>query len=263
MSKQRLEGKVAVITGGGGGIGSAAGRIFCEEGAKVALVDRDPSVVDATAKEIRRQVAGAEVMGLVADVGQESAAQTVVDAVLRNFGGIDVLVNNVGIRRYETLADAPWDAWDDILRVNLLSFVSMARAALPALRRSGRGSIINVSSTGAVFGRKGMGAYDASKAAVLALTRTMAFEEAEHGIRVNTICPGYTRTPFHENRLGSEKVDALVPPCVLQRWGTPSELAYPMLWLASDEASYVTAATFMIDGGFPAEGSGTAVRSAT
>lgn len=104
-----------------------------------------------------------------------------------------------------------------------------------------------------------MGAYDASEGGVLALTRTMAFEEGHHGIRVNAICPGYTRTPFHVNRLGDKEVDAIVPTCVLQRWGTPSELAYPMLWLASDEASYVTAATFMIDGGYPAESSGTAV----
>jgi len=128
-------------------------------------VDRDPEVVAAAADGIRRQVAGAQVLSLVADVGEESAAQTVTEAVQREFGGIDVLVKNVGIRRYETVADAPWDAWDDILRINLLSFVSMARAALPALRRSGRGSIINVASTGAVYGRKGMGAYDASKAA--------------------------------------------------------------------------------------------------
>lgn len=261
MTGGRLENKVAIITGGGGGIGSAAGRIFCEEGAKVVLADMEATAVEAAVGDIRHRVAGAQVIGLVADVGQEATAQMVADAALRAFGGIDILVNNVGIRRYETVADAPWEAWDDILRVNLLSFVSMARAALPALRQSGRGSIINVSSTGAVFGRKGMGAYDASKAAVLALTRTMAFEEGEHGIRVNAICPGYTRTPFHVNRMGAEEVDALVPPCVLQRWGTPSELAYPMLWLASDEASYVTAATFMIDGGFPAEGSGTAVRS--
>lgn len=260
MSGGRLKGKVAIITGGGGGIGSAAGRIFCREGASVALVDRDAAVVEAAAEAIRGSVAGAQVVGLVADVGEEAAAQVAVDATLRAFGTLDVLVNNVGIRRYEAVADAPWGAWDDILRINLLSFVSMARASLPALRRSGQASVINVSSTGAVFGRKGMGAYDAAKAAVLALTRTMAFEEGEHGVRVNAICPGYTRTPFHVNRMGSEAVDALVPPCVLRRWGTPDELAYPMLWLASDEASYVTGATFMIDGGFPAEGGGTAVR---
>ncbi len=251
MARLRLEGKVAIITGGGGGIGSAAGRIFCEEGAKVALVDREPGVVRLAEEEIRRRVGGAQVAGFVADLGEEHAAQVVVDETSAAFGGVDVLVNNVGIRRYEPVAEAPWETWDAIVRVNLLSFVSMARAALPALRRSGRGSIINVSSTGAVYGRKGMGAYDSTKAAVLALTRTLAFEEAEHGVRVNTICPGYTRTPFHVNRLGAEQVDALVPPCVLQSWATPAELAYPMLWLASDEASYVTAATFMIDGGFP------------
>jgi NAD(P)-dependent dehydrogenase (short-subunit alcohol dehydrogenase family) len=97
-----------------------------------------------------------------------------------------------------------------------------------------------------------MGAYDATKAAVLALTRTLAFEEAGHGIRVNAICPGFTRTPFHVKRMGQEAVDGLVPPCALKRWAEPVELAYPMLWLASDEASYVTSATFMIDGGLPA-----------
>jgi len=97
-----------------------------------------------------------------------------------------------------------------------------------------------------------MGAYDATKAAVLSLTRTLAFEEGGHGVRVNAICPGFTRTPFHVNRLGTARVDELVPPCVLQRWADPKELAYPMLWLASEEASYVTAATFMIDGGLPA-----------
>ena len=251
MGTRRLEGKVAIITGGGGGIGSAAGEIFCREGAKVALVDRDREVVQAAEDEIRRRVAGAQIAGFVADLGEERAAQVVVDEIIAAFGGLSVLVNNVGIRRYEPVADAPWELWDDILRVNLLSFVSMTRAALPSLRSSKVSSIINVSSTGAVYGRKGMGAYDSSKAGVLALTRTLAFEEAAHGVRVNTICPGYTRTPFHVNRLGAEAVDALVPPCVMQRWATPAELAYPMLWLASDEASYVTAATFMIDGGFP------------
>ncbi|MFY9958767.1 MAG: SDR family NAD(P)-dependent oxidoreductase [Bradyrhizobium sp.] len=184
MSKQRLEGKVAIITGGGGGIASAAGRIFSAEGAKVALIDRAAETVEPVAEDIRRCVPGAQVLPLVVDLGTETAAQFAVDEVLQTFGKIDVLVNNVGIRRYGALADAPWDTWDDIVRVNLLSFVSMARAALPPLRQSGRGSIINVSSTYAVYGRKGMGAYDATKAAVLSLTRTLAFEEGGHGVRV-------------------------------------------------------------------------------
>lgn len=252
LSNHRLKEKVAIITGGGGGIGAAAGQIFCMEGASVALVDRDADVVNAAVNEIRDRVKGARVEAIVADLEQESAAQSVVDKVVASFGRLDVLINNVGLRRYEALADASWDTWDAIVRVNVLSFVSMARASLPALRLTRSGSIINVSSTYAVYGRKGMGAYDATKSAVLSLTRTLAFEEAEHRVRVNAICPGFTRTPFHVNRLGAEAVDELVPPCVMRRWADPSELAYPMLWLASDEASYVTAATFMVDGGLPA-----------
>ncbi|MGY0194351.1 SDR family NAD(P)-dependent oxidoreductase [Leptothrix sp. BB-4] len=249
---KRLQGKVAVITGGGGGIGSAAGRIFCEEGARVALVDQSEDAVASAVHEIRQAMPDVEVHGLVADLGVEAEADRVIGEVVARFGGIDVLVNNVGIRRYEAVADAPWETWDAIVRVNLLSFVSMTRAALPYLRRSGRGSIVNTSSTYAVYGRKGMGAYDATKAGVLALTRTLAFEEGEHGVRANAICPGFTRTPFHVQRLGAKVVDDLVPPCVMKRWADPSEMAYPMLWLASDEASYVTGATLMIDGGLPA-----------
>lgn len=249
---QRLKNKVAAITGGGGGIGSAAGRIFCDEGAAVALIDSSREAADRAVAEIRAHHPQARVQGFVADLGVESEADRVVAEVVAAFGGLDVVVNNVGIRRYEAIADAPWETWDAIVRVNLLSFVSMTRASLPHLRKSGRGSIINVSSTYAVYGRKGMGAYDATKAGVLALTRTTAFEEGEHGVRANAICPGFTRTLFHVNRLGADAVEALVPPCVLKRWAEPSELAYPMLWLASDEASYVTGSTFMIDGGLPA-----------
>jgi 2-hydroxycyclohexanecarboxyl-CoA dehydrogenase len=249
---RRLEGKVAIITGGAGGIGSAAGLIFCQEGAKVALVDVSEAAITRARGEIHRVCPTAEVHGIVADVGVESEADRIVNEVIQLWGSLDILINNVGIRRYEALADAPWELWHDIVRINLLSVNSLSRAALPHLRRSGRGSIINTSSCYAVNGRKGMGAYDATKAGVLALTRTLAHEEAAHNVRVNAICPGYTRTPFHVERLGSETVDAIVPPCVLKRWAEPAELAYPMLWLASDEASYVTAATFMIDGGMPA-----------
>jgi NAD(P)-dependent dehydrogenase (short-subunit alcohol dehydrogenase family) len=251
MTGKRLKNRVAVITGGGGGIGMAAGRLFCEEGARVALIDMDHDTVVAAVAAIRNDNPDAEVSGFVADLGEEHTAQVAVNDVIEAFGDIDVLVNNVGIRRYDALADATWDTWDAIVRVNLLSFVSMSRAVLPAMRRNGRGSIINVSSTYAVYGRKGLGAYDATKSAVLSLTRTLAWEEGENGVRANSICPGFTRTPFHVKRLGEEQVNGLVPPCVLKRWAEPTELAYPMLWLASDEASYVTGANFMIDGGLP------------
>jgi 2-hydroxycyclohexanecarboxyl-CoA dehydrogenase len=248
LMQKRLQGKVAVITGGGGGIGAAATRLFLEAGARVALIDLDQAAmtVSLTANNT------AAVQAFAADLSVEAEAARVVTEIVAAFGTIDVLVNNAGIRRYELIADAPWDAWDAIMRVNLMSFVSMSRAVLPVMRAKKSGSIVNVSSTYALYGRKGMGAYDATKAAVLSLTRTLAFEEAAHGIRVNAICPGFTRTPFHEKRMGKAAVDALVPPCALQRWATPIEIAYPLLWLASDEASYVTSATFMIDGGLPA-----------
>jgi NAD(P)-dependent dehydrogenase (short-subunit alcohol dehydrogenase family) len=248
----RLENKVAIITGGGGGIGSAAGKIFCAEGAKVALVDISAEAAEKAAEDIRTQVPGAEIIGIGADLGVETEAERSVALVTEKLGPTTVLVNNVGIRRYEAVADAPWELWDEIVRVNLLSFVSMSRAVIPHMREAKNGSIVNVSSTYAMYGRKGMGAYDATKAGVLALTRTLAFEEAEHNIRVNSICPGFTRTIFHLKRMGEKAVDDLVPPCALKRWAEPAELANPMLWLASEEASYVTSATFMIDGGLPA-----------
>jgi 2-hydroxycyclohexanecarboxyl-CoA dehydrogenase len=247
---KRLAGKVAIITGGGGGIGSAAAEIFAREGAKVAIIDVREAIADAAAARITKNVTGAQVIPFAGDLGVESEAERLVNEIVSAFGGLDILVNNVGIRRYDVVADASWEKWDDILRINVLSFSSMVRAALPALRRSGRASIVNVASTGAVFGRKGMAAYDSSKAALLGFTRTIAHEEAENGIRANAICPGYTRTTFHLNRLGEEAVDKIVPPCVMKRWADPKEIAFPLLWLASDEASYMTGATIMVDGGY-------------
>jgi 2-hydroxycyclohexanecarboxyl-CoA dehydrogenase len=248
--QKRLQGTVAAITGGGGGIGSAAARLFAEAGARVAVIDQDQATATDAAAQAAKATSG-DVRAFTADLSVEAEAERVVTEVVAAFGTIDILINNAGIRRYELVADAPWETWDAIMRVNLMSFVSMSRAVLPIMRAKKSGSIVNVSSTYALYGRKGMGAYDATKAAVLSLTRTLAFEEAEHGIRVNAICPGFTRTPFHEKRMG-KAVDALVPPCALKRWADPVEIAYPLLWLASDEASYVTSATFMIDGGLPA-----------
>jgi NAD(P)-dependent dehydrogenase (short-subunit alcohol dehydrogenase family) len=247
---RRQEGKRTVISGSGG-ISSATASIFCQQGAEVALVDQQRDSLEATIHTIKTQQPTACIKGYAANLGQESESERVINEIVTDLGGIDVLSNNVGIRRYEALADAPWESWDEIVRVNLLSYVAMSRAALPYLRRSGKASVINISSTYAIYGRKGMGAYDATKAGVLAFTRTLAFEEGCHGVRVKAICPGYTRTPFHIKRLGITAVNELVPPCVLQRWAEPSEMAYPVLWLASDEASYITGTTLMVDGGLP------------
>lgn len=249
---KRLDGRVAVVTGGAGGIGAATGRLFCEEGARVVLVDRDAAAMRAVATEIRAGVPGAALLDLVLDTADEAAPDRIMAEARRTFGPVDVLVNNAGIRAYEPLAEAKAETWRDILAVNLLSHAHLTRAALPDLRASGQGSIVNIASTHAVNPRPGMGQYDATKAAILSMTRTLAFEEAEHGVRVNAVCPGLTLTPFHVRRLGRERGELAaerVDNCLLRRWADPREIAFPILWLASDEASYVTGATFMVDGG--------------
>jgi len=250
--KKRLEGKTAIITGGAGGIGAATAQLFCEEGARVALVDLASAPLGEVAQRVRSQVPGADVLEIAADVGTESAATDIVTRVLAQFGAIDVLVNLAGIRSYEPLAEAKAETWNKILAVNLLSYAYLVREALPALRRSGRGSIVNVSSTHAVNPRIGMGQYDVTKAGILSMTRTLAFEEADNKVRVNAVCPGLTLTPFHMRRLGRSEQDLLdekVDHNLQHRWCDPREVAYPILWLASDEASFVTASTVMVDGG--------------
>jgi NAD(P)-dependent dehydrogenase (short-subunit alcohol dehydrogenase family) len=251
----RLQGKVAIITGGAGGIGAATGRLFCEEGASVVLVDLASEAMAQACTEIRKHVPGARVCDVIADVGAEESAAQVVAETKRAFGRIDVLVNNAGIRSYESLAEAKRETWERIIAVNLLSYAYLSREALPALRASGQGSIVNVSSMHAFIPRAGMGQYDVTKSGIVSMTRTLAFEEARHGVRVNAVCPGATLTPFHEKRFAAagqtqEQVDAIAArSCVLRRWAAPREIAYPILWLASEEAGYVTGTALMADGG--------------
>jgi 2-hydroxycyclohexanecarboxyl-CoA dehydrogenase len=247
----RLTDKVAIITGGAGGIGAATGLLFAEEGARVALVDSDGEAMSAALAHIRASVPAAQVTGIVADIGREAAADEAVAAARTAFGPIDVLVNLAGIRVYEPLAEARRETWERILAVNLLSYAAFVRAAIGDLRER-RGAIVNVSSTHAVNPRAGMGQYDVTKAGIVSMTKTLAFEEARHGIRVNAVCPGATLTPFHHRRASAagRTIDpAAEKDCLLGRWADPREVAFPILWLASDEASYVTGSVLMVDGG--------------
>lgn len=251
----RLSGRVAIITGGAGGIGAATGLLFCQEGARVALVDADAEAMRATIAEIRAAVPEARVVDIVTDVSREEAALAAVDTVRRALGAIDVLVNLAGIRAYEPLAESKRETWERVIGVNLLSYVWFTKAAIVDLRRSGHGSVINVSSTHGVNPRGGTGQYDATKAAIISLTKTLAFEEAKHNVRANALCPGLTLTPFHERRFAAagrtrEDIERQGQDgCLLGRWAKPREVAYPLLWLASDESSYMTGSVLMVDGG--------------
>ena len=251
----RVKDKVVLITGGGSGIGAATGELVCAEGGRAMLVDANAEALASTKKAIVERVPGAQVAIFVADVAEADAADRAVKLALETFGQLDVLVNNASMRNYSAVAEASPAEWQAIVGVNLIGVANYCRAALPALRKNPRASIVNVSSCYAVVGRKGMGLYDATKAGILSMTRTLAFEEAPYGVRVNAVCPGSTLTNFHVARAkaAGKSIEALKTErqttSLLARWAAPQEIAWPIIWLASDEASFVTGATLMVDGG--------------
>lgn len=251
----RMAGRVALVTGGGGGIGEATGRLFAEEGAAVALVDRDAAAVAESVERIRSGVTPARVVSLVGDVGDEADARRIVAEAAARLGPLHTLVNVAGVRVYAPLAEASAADWKRIIGVNVLGTAHCCKAALARLRASGRGTIVNVSSVYGVMGRTGMGQYDTTKAAVLGFTRALAVEEAPHHIRVNAVCPGGTITPYHIRRAAARGVSEAemrtqrAGDNLLGRWAEPREVAYPILFLAGDESSFVTGATLMVDAG--------------
>jgi 2-hydroxycyclohexanecarboxyl-CoA dehydrogenase len=255
MQGSRLKDRIALVTGAGAGIGAATAALFCEEGASVLLVDADAQALAATAAAIRERDADARIQCFTADVSDAYRAALAVSQALEAFGGLDVLVNNASMRNYSALAEVTPEEWQAVVAVNLVGPSNYCKAALPALRRSGHGSIVNVSSCYAVTGRKGMGLYDATKAGMLAMTRTLAFEEATHGVRANAICPGSTLTDFHlkKARSAGKSVELLKTQrhdtSLIGRWASPEEIAWPILWMASGESSFITGTTLMVDGG--------------
>jgi len=250
-----MAGRVALVTGGGGGIGEATGRLFAEEGAAVALVDSDKAAAEAAAAGIANAVSGARVRAIAADLTSEPESRRVVEETLAALGTLHTLVNVAGVRLYTPLAEADAKGWEFILGVNVLATAYCCKAALPAMRQGGGGTIVNLSSVYGVKGRAGMGQYDTTKAAVLGFTRALAIEEAPHKIRVNAVCPGGTITPYHIRRAAAQGVSEAemrtqrTGDNLLGRWAEPREVAFPILFLASDESSYITGATLMVDAG--------------
>lgn len=255
MDGQRLAGRKALITGAGSGIGAATALRFAREGAALMLVDANEVSLQATRAAIEAACPEAKLQVLAADVSYAAPAHEAVRRAVEQFGGLDILVNNAAMRNYTPADRVTPDEWQAVVSVNLVGATYYCQAALPALRASGRGAIVMVSSCYAVTGRKGMALYDATKAAQLSLTRTLAFEEAVHGVRVNAVCPGSTLTEFHVDRAerAGKSVEQLrgerQTTSLLGRWADPEEIAHPILWLASDEASFITGTTLMVDGG--------------
>ncbi len=245
----RLAGKVALITGAARGMGAAEARLFAREGAKVVVSDVLEDEARAVASEINDS--GGEALALALDVSKDDDWRRVVAEAEARFGKLNVLVNNAGIIERHSLEETSEETWDRIMAVNAKGVFLGTKAALPAMRRAGGGSIINISSISGMVS-VGYPAYNASKGAVRVFTKSAAVEYAGEGIRVNSIHPGAIWTPMslYKNERTREERAATVP---MGRVGDPEEVAYGALFLASDESSYVTGSEMVIDGGVTAE----------
>jgi NAD(P)-dependent dehydrogenase (short-subunit alcohol dehydrogenase family) len=246
---KQLEGKVALVTGAGSGIGEAVALVLAREGSKVVLTDVDMAGCERVAGAVK--ATGAEAITVRNDVSMASECEAAVSAALKAFGRLDIAVNNAGIGGPAALTgDYPLDGWHQVINVNLNGVFYGMRYQIPAMLKSGGGSIVNIASILGQVGFATASAYVAAKHGVVGLSKNAAMEYAAQGIRVNSVGPGFIRTPLLTKHLTEEQLTGIAALHPIGRLGTSEEVAELVLWLASEKASFVTGAYYAVDGGY-------------
>ncbi|HEU4378009.1 MAG TPA: SDR family oxidoreductase [Hyphomicrobiaceae bacterium] len=253
----RLAGKIAIITGGASGIGHEASKLFAAHGAVVMVADRNLDGAGRVAQEI--QARGGKASAYKVDVAQEAEVKAMIEAAVAGHGRLDILVNNAGYGIAGTVVTTSEADWDALMAVNVKGVFFGCKYAIPVMEKQGRGAIVNTASGAAHVGIVNRAAYVASKGAVDALTRAMATDHALTGIRINAVAPGTIETPYFAEMLAKSPNAAglkrgLEMRQAMERLGKPIEIANAMLFLASDEASFCTGTTLVVDGGWTAQG---------
>jgi len=252
----RVEGKVALVTGGSSGIGRATALVFAREGAKLVVADMDEDGGRQTVHSITEQ--GGEAVFVRADVTVATEAEAMISRAVAAYGRLDCAYNNAGVtqRDYPPTDEYPMDDWHRVLAVNLTGVWLCLKYELAQMRKQGSGAIVNTASIAGLVGIAGRSAYVASKHGVIGITKTAALEYASQGIRVNAVCPGYVRTPMVDyviRHQGPELEAQIVAREPVGRLGRPEEIAETVVWLCSDAASFITGHAMAADGGFMAQ----------